>query len=704
MLVCGAMTKNLLALLTLCLAMCLLPARADVLPLLAQAQAINANGYLQRLNDPLGELSPEQALAAPNWHALPASLSGGYTFSTLWLKVQVAAPGNDQQQWAMRLSNALLDDVRLYQRGADGRWSERRAGENLPRDQWPVDYRAAVFPLQLQGPEPTLLLLRLQSKNALSVSVDFSPRASFAAASRHEYLLYGLYFGIYLLLIGFHVFFWRMTAAPNSGWYLVYVSCCVLIEALSIGLPQQLLNIPVAISDPLLGVALALGIPIGMIFAGRQLGLPQVYPRLQRALAAACWLIGGGAALVVLAGYYQLAMPVVQATALVLVPSLISLAVFLLLCGHRPARFYLLVFGIYYAGVIISFLRNFGYLPAAFWTEHAVAVGTLLHMALMSLRIISHYNRLKRDKERAQAINAMMVQQQKAQLESLVAIRTAELREEIERRAQLELELRLALEQEQRMRAEQFDFVAMVSHEFRTPLAIINTSAQQLGKHLDAPVEKSLRRCQNIRDAGSRLLALVDDYLTLDRIADIHPTSRFVVSDVLSVLETMVADFEPGRILLDCRVPTRRYCCDAGLLRVAVRNLLANADRHAPSGAPIRVELRAQEEGLQLQIRHPAELIAADERERLFHKYYRGRQAQQSAGAGLGLYMVQRIAHLHGGELQLLSHGGDEDVCFSLRLRLVRGDSSDLAGLSLDPVSPDATYGVDNRTALYPGA
>ncbi|WP_083691062.1 histidine kinase dimerization/phospho-acceptor domain-containing protein [Aquipseudomonas alcaligenes] len=110
-----------------------------------------------------------------------------------------------------------------------------------------------------------------------------------------------------------------------------------------------------------------------------------------------------------------------------------------------------------------------------------------------------------------------------ARLESLVQM----LHEELRRRETLEQELRVSLNQEQRMREEQGDFVAMVSHEFRTPLAIIATSAQQLGRQLDAPAEKSLRRCQNIRDAVGRLLGLVDDYLTHDRMAVSRPAARF---------------------------------------------------------------------------------------------------------------------------------------------------------------------------------
>lgn len=658
--------RLLLCLLLLC---CAGRTWATVLVLNDTSASVSARGYLQSLSDPHGELSPEQALRSGAWRALPASLSAGYTYDFVWLQLQVRVD-DGTPNWVLRLSNALVDDVRFYQRNSRGDWEEARAGEDLPRAQWLVDYRSAVRRLNLPPGQTHTLLLRLHSKNAMSVSLDLTPRHTFAEASRREYLAYGLYFGIYLMLIGFHVVFWRMTRAQESGWYLCYVSCCVAIEALTIGLPQELLHLPVSLSDPLLGVAMALSIPIGIAFAGRQLGLPQVMPGLMRYLQWGSWPIGLGAALLTVADHYREAAPIVQLCAMVMIVVFISLALYLLVRGHRPARFYLLAFGIYYAGVIISFLRNFGMLPANLLTDNAATVGTLLHMGIMSMRIISHYNRIKREKERLQAIAAAQTLLENARLEQQVALRTSELSAEIRRRAALEQDLRVALEHEQQVRAEQNEFVAMVSHELRTPLAIINTSAQQLAKHLDAPIEKSQRRCQNIRDAVMRLLALVDDYLTRDRMDEPSPQARFAQHDLHGLLAGLQAEFSQGRVHLDYRSESKHIHCDGGLLYVAARNLLANADRHAPPEARIALEVDGDERRLSLQVRHPGPEIPEDERERLFHKYYRGRQAQRSAGAGLGLYMVRRIAQLHGGDAALVGSGGAQEVCFRLELGL----------------------------------
>ncbi|MCJ9709801.1 ATP-binding protein, partial [Bordetella hinzii] len=108
--------------------------------------------------------------------------------------------------------------------------------------------------------------------------------------------------------------------------------------------------------------------------------------------------------------------------------------------------------------------------------------------------------------------------------------------------------------------------------------------------------------------------------------------------------------------------------CDAGLLRIALRNLLANADRHCPAEAVIRVRLAEGGGGLHIDIAHPGKPIAEADQGRLFQKYYRGQNAQARPGAGLGLYLVRSIAERLGGAVALVSAGGEAPICFRLSL------------------------------------
>lgn len=611
----------------------------------------DARLVVERMDDQEARLGAEAALASSAWRPLPGSLSAGFVPGAIWLRLQVQTDPAAPRHWMLMLSNALLDEVTLF----DVRDTSHpiRSGEAMGRQRWTIDYRSPVFALDLDPGQTRVLLLRLESKNAMSVSLRLASGKRFARDLSMEYLGYGLYFGICLVLILFHTAFWRMTQAPESGWYLAYVSFAVLIELLTLGLPQQMLALPMAFSDTLLGCALGLSLPVGVIFTLRQLEAPG-YPRLQRCLITTSLIIGMASALAVLAGHYQIGAPLHQITVLTSIAFFIGLALWLMYKGHGPARYFLLLFGVYYLGIGISFLRNLGLLPASFFTDNAVALGALLHMLLMSLRIIRHYRWLKAQTRPAEdAVNAL-IRSQNARLEKEIDDRTRELRQ--------------ALHQEQRMREEQRDFVAMVSHEFRTPLAIIGTSAQQMMRNLTMAPERNEQRCRNIHQASRRLLSLVDDYLQHDSVVERANEPCCAGHDLIALFEGCLDDFPPSRIDLDLRSARTLLECDFGLLRVALRNLLANADRHAPPAGSILLEVEDSASGVCIRVTNEGEEIPVEQAPLIFHKYVRGTQAQHLSGTGLGLYLVKRIAELHGGSLVLESRGQQRPICFCLEL------------------------------------
>ncbi|MNV67629.1 Sensor kinase CusS [compost metagenome] len=171
------------------------------------------------------------------------------------------------------------------------------------------------------------------------------------------------------------------------------------------------------------------------------------------------------------------------------------------------------------------------------------------------------------------------------------------------------------------------------------------------------------------------MTALVDEYLTSDRMEagqtpfQPRPCER---DELMELFEDLVADWPDGRVVWhDGQLPPQ-LVCDPGLLRVALRNLLANADRHTPAGRAIVLDVVPAgpdgEGGLNIRVSNPGDAIPHDEVPRLFEKYFRGRQAARSPGAGLGLYLVHQIAELHRGHARLDSAGQDGHVRFSLAL------------------------------------
>lgn len=662
------------------LLLCLMANAAQARTLTLDARTMDTAGYLERLDDAGGARPVEQIEQASGWTALPGSVGAGFTPAAVWVRLKVEVKDHAPGGWMLRFSNAVLDEVQAYVRNGEGWTLLGRSGENLRRQEWPVDYRTPVIPFDPAGPGVYEILLRLESKNALVTRVEVWQRLAYDNQSRREGLLFGLYFGFYLLLICLHAGFWWSTRAPMSGLFLAYIGNCVFNEVLSLGLVQQLTGIPVGWSDSLLGVGIAISMPVALRVAFRQLELGALYPRTVRWVDRLFWLIAAGSAGLVLTGHYGLAMAPIQSLALLVIVVLSSLAGYLLWRGWRPARFFALAFGIFYAGILLAFMRNLGMLPVNAFTEYVSTLATMLHMLLLSLAIIGRHERQRRAMERRQAnLEADLARQHSQRLEGEVALRTAEMRNEIQRRKVLETELRASLDMERKVLDEQREFVAMVSHEFRTPLAIITTSAQQLSRNLHAPAEKSQARCGNIRDAATRLLALVDEYLTDDRMHEPRSQLRLELCNVEQLLSDLEHGFAPGRIVIEPHVCVPDLVCDAGMLRIALRNLLANADRHCAEGEQVHVRLTQRDGVLYIEIANPGAEIPPADQARLFQKYYRGQNALGRPGAGLGLYLVRRIAERLGGTAMLVSAGGPAPICF--RLSLPQGRNAQICNI-----------------------
>ena len=572
---------------------------------------VSLAGRMEWLKDESGRLDASQAQAATAWQHLPAEPGFGFTPSAIWLRFEVERSPNAPAAWRLEVNNAVLEDVRLYLPTPDGAWTEWRSGRSVPHSDWPVNARRPVFRLDLPASTQPVLV-RLATRNSLSTSMVLWESERFYARARHEALLWGGYFGLYLLVILIQFVFWRWTREALSGWYVPYAILNCMGVLMTTGYLQDALNWPGDLALTMLGLVICAVAYVGAKFSSVQLELDRVMPRFNRFVlssSALLSLVTGG---LVLTGHYGVGVSLSQAASLLLMAAITGAAIYLWRRGHAPARFFLAIFAIFYLGVTTRYARNLGWLPPGFVTDHSIQIGSVLHLIVMCLYIVHRFNAVHQ-----------------------------------------------ALRIEQSARQEQRDFVAMVSHEYRTPLAIISTSVQQLAANLDAPQEKSLKRCTNIRQAAQRMTELLDTYLSAERLEEAAQSLQLAPCDPREVIEAVAAEWPEERLRLSLAHMPPSLVCDRSLLQVALRNLLANAHRHATPGTAIElVATGSASGGLQVSVANQGDVIAPDELPLLFRRYFRGRASRGQPGAGLGLYLVHRIAQQHRGRVQVRSDNG----------------------------------------------
>jgi signal transduction histidine kinase len=229
-----------------------------------------------------------------------------------------------------------------------------------------------------------------------------------------------------------------------------------------------------------------------------------------------------------------------------------------------------------------------------------------------------------------------------------------------------------ALENEQRLTVKQRNFISMTSHEFRTPLTIIDGHAQRLIKMSGRSSATEIAdRGLRIRSAVLRMTSIMESLLAASRLLDGHGVFQPADVDPRALLhEACQTHREATRgtnITEEYESLPATIHGDSKLLFHAFSNLIANAVKYSGSGSPI--ELRACQEGENLVVRVTDYGIGIPERdqEHLFERYYRGANATGIVGTGVGLHFVSMVVMLHHGDVSADSVEGVGST-FSVRL------------------------------------
>ncbi|AYM78874.1 PAS domain-containing sensor histidine kinase [Janthinobacterium agaricidamnosum] len=208
--------------------------------------------------------------------------------------------------------------------------------------------------------------------------------------------------------------------------------------------------------------------------------------------------------------------------------------------------------------------------------------------------------------------------------------------------------------QEAEREKEQKRFASMLSHEFRTPLATIDGAIQRLVSTSRDADEATRKRYVKIQTAVDRLLAMIDDYLSPERMAAIGRERAADGIAPLALLQQAAATVPAShrvQLELDEDLPARLRC-DVPGMALCLKILLDNAVKFSPPGSSITVSGKlVPEGGVALCVRDAGPGLREEELAQLFEKGFRGTDATH-AGAGLGLYMARAVVDVHGGSLQ----------------------------------------------------
>lgn len=270
---------------------------------------------------------------------------------------------------------------------------------------------------------------------------------------------------------------------------------------------------------------------------------------------------------------------------------------------------------------------------------------------------------LKQKSDLEQITNQII--QLNSNLEKEVETRTQDLTKTLKQLETSRAELQKALDREKQLGELKSRFVTMASHEFKTPLSTILTSATLISKYKnDSEQEQRDKHLKRISDSVQHLTNLLNEFLSLGKLDEgkvgLKMEEFFLDELVSEVVTEMENQAKSGQSILIEPEGGRIQCVmDQNILRNILHNLISNAIKFSPENKPIRIKLAKNKKQLILSISDEGMGIPQEDHEHLFSRFFRAKNVETIKGTGLGLHIVQRYVELLGGSIQFESKIGE---------------------------------------------
>ena len=259
-----------------------------------------------------------------------------------------------------------------------------------------------------------------------------------------------------------------------------------------------------------------------------------------------------------------------------------------------------------------------------------------------------------------------------AELEQQVVARTQQLQETLTALEISKEELQKAFSKEKELGDLKSRFVSMASHEFRTPLSTILSSASLVSKYTtEYEQDKRDKHINRIKSAVNNLTDILNDFLSIGKIEDGKVVAQFTPFDIRELITTVCNELagiiKPGQAINYKHYGHQMVHLDPSLLRNVMINLLSNAIKFSPDNGKIEVGSKLEADVIELSVRDHGIGISIADITHLFERFYRGTNVTNIQGTGLGLHIVERYVALMNGSIRLDSEL-EKGTCFFITL------------------------------------
>jgi len=251
------------------------------------------------------------------------------------------------------------------------------------------------------------------------------------------------------------------------------------------------------------------------------------------------------------------------------------------------------------------------------------------------------------------------------------------LKESLQDLKRAEQEILKALEKERELNDMKSRFISMASHEFRTPLTTINSSASLVARYTDTDQQPQREKhVSRIKTSVQNLTNILNDFLSLEKLESGSVNLRTedfdmktILYEVLDLFELNLKDGQSMKVDVADNLP--KVHSDPHILKNIIINLTSNAIKYSPEGKQISIKVTGEKESISIAIKDQGIGIPIEEQKNLFKRFFRADNASNIQGTGLGLNIVKRYLDLIQGSINFTSqenHGSEFTITFPINL------------------------------------
>ncbi|MBS1529579.1 MAG: GHKL domain-containing protein [Bacteroidetes bacterium] len=426
-----------------------------------------------------------------------ASKSGGFVQSAIetpnlqlsksafWLKFSVRNESSSDRLMLM-LQYPTLTVCDFYY-PENGHYEVQKLSDTVKFSRRKYQHQDFLFDFKLPKDSTATYYLHVKSTEQMVLPLILGTPAHVGESLLKVNVLWGIFIGLIVVMVAYNFFIYLFTRDRSYIFYVLYVTFIGLTQTTLSGYTYRFLfsDLPVLFHKGIIIFPALAGIT-AMLFVKAFLDTRHRTPKLNRLFPVPIFLYSS-AIVLRLAGVDQVSYRMIDISALTTTVLIYAVAVKISLQGYRPARYFLIAWTIFFAGIILFTLRNLGVLPSSAFTNHTMESGMAFEVTMLPIALADRINVLKKEKELSQAEalrtaqeNERIIREQNVLLEVRVKERTSELNTALEDLKQTQTQL---IESEKMASLGQL--TAGIAHEINNPINFVTSNVSPLRRDIN---------------------------------------------------------------------------------------------------------------------------------------------------------------------------------------------------------------------------